>query len=780
MSHSDDAVSDDEGISKCTIKEEFDEEGNVTRVGNLLFIEGILGQGAFGTVRLARRKLSTKSHVDKRNLKHTMSTPIGKGSAEPFHSPSASEPSKTPPMRARRPRRYEINKSKSAPDDSEFFSSDGTGGRVRGSELDPQVPPLPQQNSPYQGVLRHKHRSPSVVAKLGLFIQSRVSFDHDDDDDEDLVAVKIFSKSILKRRRTMERDRKSRKVRVKTAMQLVEREIALMKKLSHPNLVNLYDVIDSPESDILYMVLEYMPLGEILTYQNDGTFRRKDPRPGCTKYQVPGIVNGHFEEEQAALYFVDILHGLAYLHQHHICHRDLKPENILLDSRGIAKLGDFGVSHVFDEKSDFGVHRQASLDDSLVDVSGDDLSGDLNDHSPPDSPPHPHNMLTRKDTDAALAMKGMAHRGMLSRTEGTWCFWSPEMCEGSQAFSGYAADMWAAAVCLYIFVTGRLPVYSEIPTELFEQISEAKISYDGFGLTNSLVDLLKKCLEKDPDKRAGVGDCLQHPFLQVAREIRVKQLCVEFEMSRKRKIVLSEEDIRMALRIITKVPEKIIQSATKRIHTGARILQEGFSEARERLSMGISTPSGTSSAPNSVYENENSAHAHRDSFFRQTFSSMASSANSSASDSAHRHRVGFFHRHSSHDSTTSREETTEDLSQDVDGREKELEGNVVTVKKNRLSSGVSSFGSDSVDPLQVIPSEDDEFLEDDDAKVDGNVNLPIHSAVVPSGTDGHETIKTTENEAVSTLERAPSKRTSALTNKKRRKSVKNKDKCVIQ
>jgi serine/threonine protein kinase len=91
---------------------------------------------------------------------------------------------------------------------------------------------------------------------------------------------------------------------------------------------------------MLYMVLEYMPSGEIMSYQNnDGTFHRKDPQAGCPKYQVQGIVNVHFDEECAAFCFVDIMHGLAYLHQHHICHR------IFCWMLGVLpKVGDFGVS----------------------------------------------------------------------------------------------------------------------------------------------------------------------------------------------------------------------------------------------------------------------------------------------------------------------------------------------------------------------------------------------------------------------------------------------------
>ena len=44
------------------------------------------------------------------------------------------------------------------------------------------------------------------------------------------------------------------------------------------------------------------------------------------------------------------MHGLAHLHQHHGCHRDLKPENILLGRNGVVKIGDFGLSHFFEEE----------------------------------------------------------------------------------------------------------------------------------------------------------------------------------------------------------------------------------------------------------------------------------------------------------------------------------------------------------------------------------------------------------------------------------------------
>jgi serine/threonine protein kinase len=267
---------------------EFDADGNVVRLGDLTFCEGILGQGECGTVRLARRKQMDKDQ----------SVQISDSQTET----DASTPTSSDVRFAANRRTSDFERSASVP--SEFL--------FRGTFSSPSSSPS----------------SRSFFGRSRMLSSFTTQNSDESENDEELVAVKIFNKSILKRMRTLERDKDTHRVKVKTGLEQVEREIALMKKLSHPNLVRLYDVFDSPESDILCLVMEYMPLGEILTYQHDGTFRRKEPKQGQPQV-VRGLVNGHFDEEQSALYFVDILHGLAYLHLHHICHRDIKPENIL-------------------------------------------------------------------------------------------------------------------------------------------------------------------------------------------------------------------------------------------------------------------------------------------------------------------------------------------------------------------------------------------------------------------------------------------------------------------
>ncbi|KAH7440414.1 hypothetical protein KP509_04G106000 [Ceratopteris richardii] len=130
--------------------------------------------------------------------------------------------------------------------------------------------------------------------------------------------------------------RKSRlcKVRVapsQTALTDVMREVEIMKILHHPRIVNLIEVIDDPDSDHFYMVLEYVEGG--------GIFRESGP---------PGGIG----QATAQLYFRDTVEGLVYLHKKNVVHGDIKPENLLVTSEGRIKIGDFSISQMFESGND--------------------------------------------------------------------------------------------------------------------------------------------------------------------------------------------------------------------------------------------------------------------------------------------------------------------------------------------------------------------------------------------------------------------------------------------
>lgn len=135
-------------------------------------------------------------------------------------------------------------------------------------------------------------------------------------------AIKAFHKSRLSKLRVAPSE---------TAMTDVLREVSIMKKLDHPNIVNLVEVIDDPETDYFYMVLEYV-----------------EGRWICEGSGPPGGIG----EATARRYIRDVVAGLMYLHSHNIVHGDIKPENLLVDINGRVKICDFSVSRSFEDDND--------------------------------------------------------------------------------------------------------------------------------------------------------------------------------------------------------------------------------------------------------------------------------------------------------------------------------------------------------------------------------------------------------------------------------------------
>lgn len=135
-------------------------------------------------------------------------------------------------------------------------------------------------------------------------------------------AIKVFHKSHLLKLRVAPSE---------TAMTDVLREVSIMKMLSHPNIVNLIEVIDDPDTDPFYMVLEYV----------ESKWVCEGSGPPCC-----------LVKSTARRYLRDVIAGLMYLHAHNIVHGDIKPDNLLVTSSGTVKIGDFSVSQVFEDDND--------------------------------------------------------------------------------------------------------------------------------------------------------------------------------------------------------------------------------------------------------------------------------------------------------------------------------------------------------------------------------------------------------------------------------------------
>lgn len=131
------------------------------------------------------------------------------------------------------------------------------------------------------------------------------------------------------------------------------------------------------------------------------------------------------------------------MHAQGVIHRDIKPDNLLLTEDDVLKVGDFGVSEMFQKPSDM----------------------------------------------------------MTAKTAGSPAFLPPELCVVKHGdVSGKAADIWSMGITLYCLRYGRLPFDHSGVVEMYEAIrnDQPEIPQEE---NPELVDLLEKILDKDPAKR---------------------------------------------------------------------------------------------------------------------------------------------------------------------------------------------------------------------------------------------------------------------------------------
>ena len=108
---------------------------------------------------------------------------------------------------------------------------------------------------------------------------------------------------------------------------LILNEIQILSKLDHPNIMKIYEVIES--SKYYYILCELLTGGELFDL--------------ILKEQK-------FDEKTCAKYLRDLLSGIFYCHRNNFVHNDIKPENLLLESKekdAKLKLIDFGIARSF-------------------------------------------------------------------------------------------------------------------------------------------------------------------------------------------------------------------------------------------------------------------------------------------------------------------------------------------------------------------------------------------------------------------------------------------------
>ncbi|CAK86928.1 unnamed protein product (macronuclear) [Paramecium tetraurelia] len=132
---------------------------------------------------------------------------------------------------------------------------------------------------------------------------------------DEYVAIKILEKSRIENQCDLIR---------------VQREISILRKVCHSNVIKLYEILES--ESCVYLVMEYVKGGELYEYI---------------------IKKKYLPEHIAVRYFQQLVFATEYLHSQNITHRDLKPENLLLDENRQLKIADFGLSFISQTKGEY-------------------------------------------------------------------------------------------------------------------------------------------------------------------------------------------------------------------------------------------------------------------------------------------------------------------------------------------------------------------------------------------------------------------------------------------
>ncbi|KAL3733747.1 hypothetical protein ACJRO7_023160 [Eucalyptus globulus] len=123
------------------------------------------------------------------------------------------------------------------------------------------------------------------------------------------------------------------------SVRFMAREIHILRRLDHPNVIKLEGLVTSRMSCSLYLVFEYM----------------EHDLAGLAAH--PGL---KFTEVQVKCYMQQLLYGLDHCHNRGVLHRDIKGSNLLIDNNGILKIADFGLASFYDP------HRNQPLTSRVV------------------------------------------------------------------------------------------------------------------------------------------------------------------------------------------------------------------------------------------------------------------------------------------------------------------------------------------------------------------------------------------------------------------------------
>ena len=283
-------------------------------------------------------------------------------------------------------------------------------------------------------------------------------------------AMKIIDKKVLKNKKIFKQDNDGNVI-VTNLLKDALKEIAILKKLDHPNIIKLYEILHNYQKQKIYLILEYADYGDIVDYDEESEIfsinKHMEERYAQDKLgynQKNGIDNKiYYEEDDIRHFCKHILLGLDYLHKNGIIHHDIKPNNILLCKKKICKITDFNFSSILDNLNEDNIGSNGDTNDNFRAPETINLNDNDNDNNQ------------------------------------------------NREYQGKPLDIWALGVTIYILTYLKFPFDTDKGVlELYKIIKEANVEFPlEPWYTRKIKFLIKECLEKDPNKRKSAEEILK-------------------------------------------------------------------------------------------------------------------------------------------------------------------------------------------------------------------------------------------------------------------------------